>query len=83
MFESVESSSGKASKAFKEQSRRFGTNVRRSKFGVAFMALHPDKPALVLSQLLGISERNALQLIRGERKITARAMHVLNAELLN
>lgn len=86
MFESVESSSTKASinpRARLFQKKNLGTNVRWTKFGAAFVALYPDKPALILAQLMGVSERNALQILRGERRVTARALHVLNAEVLN
>jgi hypothetical protein len=31
---------------------------------------------------MGVSERNALQIIRGERRVTARAVHVINTEIL-
>lgn len=52
------------------------------RFGTVVRALWPQKPALNLAQRLGVSERNALQLIRGERRVTARALVVVNAEML-
>jgi len=62
----------RASTGFKEQSCKFGTVVR---------ALWPRKPALNLAQRMGVSERNALQLIRGERRVTARALVVVMDEI--
>lgn len=56
-----------------EQSCKFGTVVR---------ALYPDKPALILAQKIGCSERGAQYLIDGERKVTARAIAVIIAEIL-
>lgn len=61
----------------------FGTNVPKTKFGSVIEALWPDKPALNLAQRMGVSERNALQIMRGERRVTAKALHVLNGEVLN
>lgn len=63
--------------------RIFGTNVPKTKFGSVIEALWPDKPALNLAQRMGVSERNALQIMRGERRVTAKALHVLNGEVLN
>ena len=63
-----------------------GSNVpleRSSRFGTVVRALWPDKPALNLAQRMGVTERNALQLIRGERRVTARAVHVVNDEMLS
>jgi len=60
----------------------FGTNVPKTKFGAVVEALWPDKPALNLAQRMGVSERNALQIMRGERRVTAKALHVLNGEVL-
>jgi hypothetical protein len=48
-----------------EQSCKFGTVVR---------ALWPNKPALHLSQRMGISERGAQYIIDGERKVTLDAI---------
>lgn len=61
----------------------FGTNVPKTKFGSVIEALWPDKPALNLAQRMGVSERNALQIMRGERRVTAKALHVLNSEVLD
>lgn len=86
MFDSVESSSIKPSIkpcAHLFQTRNLGTNVPKTKFGAVIEALWPDKPALNLAQRMGVSERNALQIMRGERRVTARALHVLNGEVLN
>lgn len=57
-----------------EQTCKFGTIVR---------ALWPDKPALNLSQRIGCTERAALYLITGERKVTARAVLVVLSEVLS
>ena len=54
-----------------------------SRFGTVVRALWPDKPALNLAQRMGVTERNALQLIRGERRVTARAVLVINTEILD
>jgi hypothetical protein len=66
------------------------TTARRNNFGTIVRALWPDKPALNLAQRMGVNpatgkpftERNALQIIRGERRVTARAVHVINSEIL-
>lgn len=52
-----------------------------SRFGTVVRALWPNKPALNLAQRMGVSERNALQLIRGERRVTARALVVVMDEI--
>lgn len=62
------------SKTFKEQPCKFGTVVR---------ALWPDKPALNLAQRTGYTERGAQYLIDGKRRVTAKALHAVNAELLD
>lgn len=70
--------------------KKIGTSVPITKFGRAVEALWPDKPALNLAQRMGVNpatgkpftERNALQIIRGERRVTARAVHVVNTEFL-
>lgn len=61
-----------ASKPTEEQPCKFGTVVR---------ALWPDKPALNLAQRIGCSERGAQYLIDGQRRVTARAMLVVMAEI--
>jgi hypothetical protein len=52
-------------------------------FGTIVRALWPHKPALNLAQRLGCSERAAQFYIDGERKITARAVAVILAEMLD
>jgi hypothetical protein len=64
---------GGVSKSSFEQNGKFGTIVR---------ALWPDKPALNLAQRIGISERGAQYLIDGKRRVTAKALHVINTEIL-
>ena len=51
-------------------------------FGIFVRARWPDKPALNLSQRLGCTERAALYLINGERKVTAKAALVILTEML-
>jgi hypothetical protein len=59
-------------------------SVERScKFGTIVRALWPHKPALNLAQRVGCSERAAQFYIDGERKPSARAIHVINAEILD
>jgi hypothetical protein len=53
-----------------------------SKFGTIVRALWPTKPALHLSQLEGCSERGAQYQIDGERKPSAKAIHVIDGEML-
>ena len=65
MLQRVESKSIAPSKAEIEQPCKFGTVVR---------ALWPNKPALILSQRMGITERGAQYLIDGERKVTLDAV---------
>lgn len=65
-------------------------SFRETKVGTIVRALWPDKPALNLAQRMGINpatgkpftERNALQIMRGERRVTARVLHVVNGEML-
>lgn len=52
------------------------------KFGTIVRALWPDKPALNLAQRIGSSERGAQYLIDGERKVTARAIAAIIAEIV-
>lgn len=51
-------------------------------FGTIVRAIWPDKPALNLAQRLGCSERGAQYLIDGKRKPSAKAIHVIDAEML-
>jgi hypothetical protein len=53
------------------------------KFGTIVRALWPNKPALNLAQRIGSSERGAQYLIDGERKVTARAIAVIIAEIVD
>lgn len=53
-----------------------------STFGKVCLTLWPDKPAVVLSQLAGCSERHANLLIRGERKPNARIALALLGEII-
>ncbi len=51
-------------------------------FGTVVRAIWPEKPALNLSQRLRCSERGAQYLIDGKRRVTARCIAVLIAEIL-
>jgi hypothetical protein len=55
---------------------------QNNKFGTIVRALWPHKPALNLSQRIGISERGAQYLIDGKRRVSAKALHVINTEIL-
>lgn len=50
---------------------------RLSPYGRAVVGLWPDNAPKIISDRAGISVRNANQIIRGERKVTARALVVL------
>src|SRR5689334_11368362 len=72
--------------------RTLGTIVLRrlaaeklSKFGRAWVAVHLDeaKPALLLAQRAGCSERHANFMLRGDRKPSLRAKHALDAEIIS
>lgn len=55
-------------------------------FGVAVRALAEHvhkKPAAWLAHLVGGSERGAQHLIDGDRKVTAKGMHVIEGEMLD
>ncbi len=52
-------------------------------FGKVIRALWPTKPALNLAQRIGCSERAAAYLINGERKVSARAVAAIIAEILD
>ena len=55
---------------------------RLSPFGRAAVALWPDNAPKIIAERAGISVRNANQIMRGQRKVTAPALHVLNAEII-
>lgn len=74
MGESPKLRGGAASNSPKERLCKFGTIVR---------ALWPDKPALNLAQRIGCTERAAQFYIDGDRKPSARALHVINGEMLD
>lgn len=68
----------RASKGLKEH---LFLNSRLSPFGRAAMALWPDNAPKIISERAGVSVRNANQIIRGERKVTARALIVVMDEI--
>ena len=51
-------------------------------FGRAAVALWPDNAPKIIAERAGITIRNANQIMRGERRVTAPALLVLNAEIL-
>lgn len=53
------------------------------KFGTVVRALWPDKTALNLAQRIQCTERGAQYLIDGQRRVTAKAIAVIVAELLD
>jgi len=59
--------------------RMFG----RNNFGTIVRALWPEKTALHLAQRIGCTERAALYLITGQRKVTARAVAVILNEIIS
>lgn len=70
----------RASKPLKEH---LFLKSKLSSYGRAAMGLWPDNAPKIISERAGISIRNANQIMRGERKVTARALHVINAEIIN
>ena len=52
-----------------------------SPFGRAVVGLWPDNAPKILSERIGISIRNANQIMRGERKVPARALVVVMDEI--
>lgn len=52
------------------------------KFGTIVRALWPNKPALHLAQLIGCTERAANLYIRGERKVSARAVAAIVNQMI-
>lgn len=70
----------RASKGLKEH---LFLKSRLSKYGRAAVALWPDNAPKEIADRLHISIRNANQLMRGDRKVTAHALHAINSEILN
>lgn len=70
----------RASKPLKEH---LFLKSKLSKFGRAAVAIWPDNAPKVLSERAKITVRNANQIMRGERRVTARVLHVVNAEMLD
>ncbi len=52
-----------------------------SPFGRAAVALWPDNAAKIISDRADISVRNANQIMRGDRKVSARALVVVMAAI--
>lgn len=59
------------------------TTEQSCKFGTVVRAIWPTKTALTLAQRIGCSERAALYLLSGERKVTARAVRALIDEIVD
>jgi hypothetical protein len=53
-----------------------------SPYGRAALALWPDNAPKIIASRAGISIRNANQIIRGERRVTARALLALTDALI-
>lgn len=68
----------RASKALREH---LFLKSHLSPFGRAAIALWPDNAPKVLSERIGITIRNANQIMRGERKVPARALVVVMDEI--
>lgn len=54
---------------------------RLSPYGRAAIALWPDNAPKIIAERAGISIRNANQIIRGERKVTARCLIIVMDEI--
>jgi hypothetical protein len=70
----------RASKPLKEH---LFLNSRLSNFGRAAIAIWPDNAPKIISERARISIRNANQIMRGERKVSARVLHIVNEALLD
>jgi hypothetical protein len=68
----------RASKPLKEH---LFLNSQLSPFGRAAVALWPDNAPKVLSERADISVRNVNQIMRGERKVTAKLLVIVMDEL--
>lgn len=68
----------RASRGLKEQ---LFLKSRLSPFGRVCVALWPDNAAKVVAARAKISIRNANQLMRGDRRVTARALVVVMDEI--
>jgi hypothetical protein len=68
----------RASKALKEH---LFLKSKLSPFGRAAIALWPDNAPKIIAERAGISIRSANQIIRGDRKVTARSLVVINDEI--
>lgn len=78
MRESV-SRRARASKGLKEH---LFLKSKLSPFGRACIGIWPDNAPKMLSQKAKISIRNANQILRGQRRASARAIHALNSEFV-
>lgn len=68
----------RASKGLKEH---LFLKSQLSPYGRAALALWPDNAPKIISERAGISIRNANQIIRGARRVTARALIVVMDEI--
>jgi hypothetical protein len=58
-------------------------NSQLSVFGRAAVAIWPDNAPKVIAERARISVRNANQIMRGERRVTARVLHIVNDAMLD
>lgn len=58
-------------------------NSHLSKFGRAVVAIWPDNGPKVLAERANISIRNVNQIMRGDRRVTARLLHIVNDAMLD
>lgn len=73
---------GSAAGTIKIRERTFRERKVENVFGTLVRALAPVKPQVWLADKLGCTERGALMLINGERKVTARCIAVIVNEML-
>lgn len=70
----------RASKALKEH---LFLKSKLSAYGRAVIAIWPDNAPKVVAERAGITIRNANQIMEGKRRVTARALLVLNEAVLS
>jgi hypothetical protein len=80
MLRESESRRARASKGLREH---LFFKSQLSAFGRAAVAIWPDNAPKIIAERAGISIRNANQIMRGERKVTARVLHAINAGMLD
>lgn len=58
-------------------------NSRLSVFGRVAVAIWPDNAPKVIAQRAGISIRNVNHIMRGDRRVTARVLHIVTEAMLD